>query len=433
MSTETETETENTTTIVENIKVPDEFYKIIDDFTTDITNTFPEYKAIINRWWSSADYSNIECLVERELAIMLDKEKRVIFIHKHCIRVFPERFFDILYQNADIFKEESTTNTEFLPGIVFKYLWTMDITDNTRETIWKYLQLILFASVNSSNSVADFGDSSKLFDSVNEDELKGKLQETMANIQQLFETKNKDKNLNAENLNTENLDDKNLDTKNLDTKNLDTDAEDIHKHLQGIMQGKLGKIAMEMAEEAAQNLNIDMDNNGNAQDMFQSMFKNPGKLMNMVKDLGSKLDVRIKSGEINESELISEGIELINKMKGMPGMENMQSMFEQMGIPGLGKNSKMNTGAMENQLKQNLKQSQIKDRMRAKINNKGAKDELSLSLEQAAAAVARLNAPIMTDDEIVALINDVNPINSNTNTNMNKSSNKKKANKKKKL
>ena len=70
----------------------------------------------------------------------------------------------------------------------------------------------------------------------------------MANIQQLFETKNKDKNLNAENLNTENLDAENLNAENMDTKNLDTDAEDIHKHLQGIMQGKLGKIAMEMAE-----------------------------------------------------------------------------------------------------------------------------------------------------------------------------------------
>ena len=392
------------------VKVPDEFYKIINDFTSDIINTFPEYETIIKRWWAPKDLSHIVDPAEKEIAELADKEKRATFIHKHCIRVFPERFFDILYQNADIFKDESEVNTEFLPGIVFKYLWTMDISDNTRETIWKYLQLILFSSVNSVHNTTEFGDSAKLFESVNEDELKSKLQETMAGIQHLFENQGKNATEGERESQGQNM----------------PNAEDIHAHLQGMMQGKLGKIAMEMAEEAAQNLNMDMENAGNAQDVFQKMFKNPGKLMNMVKNLGSKLDTRIKSGEIKESELISEGIDLINKMKNMPGMENMQGMFEQMGIPGLGKNSKVNMGAMENQLKQTLKNAQMKERMRTKVDAKKAAAAASSSVFEAARQNAPA-APVMTDDELIAAIGDINE----SSTNKANTKGKKKANKKK--
>ena len=360
---------------------------------------------------------------------MADKEKRATFIHKHCIRVFPERFFDILYQNADIFKDESEVNTEFLPGIVFKYLWTMDISDNTRETIWKYLQLILFSSVNSVHNTTEFGDSAKLFESVNEDELKSKLQETMAGIQHLFENQGKNATEGEREADQGQGQGQGQEERERERESQGQNmpnAEDIHAHLQGMMQGKLGKIAMEMAEEAAQNLNMDMENAGNAQDVFQKMFKNPGKLMNMVKNLGSKLDTRIKSGEIKESELISEGIDLINKMKNMPGMENMQGMFEQMGIPGLGKNSKVNMGAMENQLKQTLKNAQMKERMRTKVDAKKAAAAASSSVFEAARQNAPA-APVMTDDELIAAIGDINE----SSTNKANTKGKKKANKKK--
>jgi hypothetical protein len=137
------------------------------------------------------------------------------------------------------------------------------------------------------------------------------------------------------------------------------------------------------------------------------MFKNPGKLMNMVKNLGDKLDTRIKSGEIKESELISEGIDLINKMKNMPGMENMQGMFEKMGIPGLGRNSKINMGAMESQMKQNLKNAQTRERMRSKMEARKAA-EAAEQVASAARAAAQDSQPQMTDDELIAAIGEIN-------------------------
>ena len=35
--------------------------------------------------------------------------------------------------------------------------------------------------------------------------------------------------------------------------------------------------------------------------------------MNMVKNIGGKIEGKIKSGEIKESELMSEGMDLLNK------------------------------------------------------------------------------------------------------------------------
>ena len=160
---------------VEEIVVPDEFYKIINDFITDIVITFPEYSGIVSRWWI------------QELADSEAMSKQCSFVFRHCVKVFPERFFDILYKNVDIFKESGETNTEFLPGIVFKHLWAFDISDTTRETIWKYLQLVLFSVIGSVHNSSDLGDTAKLFEAINEDEFKHKLEETISQMHTLFQ------------------------------------------------------------------------------------------------------------------------------------------------------------------------------------------------------------------------------------------------------
>lgn len=344
----------------EGVKMPDEFYKIIDDFISDIKLTFPEYDAIIQRWWKLKDFSHITDDTEREQHIATDKKKRCYFVFRHCIKIIPERFFDILYKNNDIYDEANEVSTEFLPGVVFKHLWSCDISDNTRETIWKYLQLILFSVIGSVHSTSQLGDTAKLFEAINEDELKTKLQETLEGIQNLFSNAHTDTNTDASD------DSEKSATPPFQMPN----ADDIHNHIHGMMEGKLGKLAMELAEETAAELNLDMDNISNAQDVFQTLFANPGKLMNMVKNVGGKIDEKIKSGEIKESELISEGMEMLNRMKGMPGMENMKEMFTKLGVPGLGKHAKLNTGAMEAQLNKNLKMAQMKERIKTNANKK---------------------------------------------------------------
>jgi len=334
---------------VEDITPPEEFYKIINDFTSDILITFPEYTGLIARWWNRPSDNTEE-----------SKKRETLFVFRHCVKVFPERFFDILYKNVDIFKPESEVQTEFLPGIVFSQLWNLDISENTRDTIWKYLQLILFSVIGSVHNSSDLGDTAKLFEAINEEELKKKLEETLEGMQNLFDASGSPIDGTEGGINMENM----------------PNAEQLHEHIHSMMGGKLGKLAMELAEETARDLNLDATNTGDAKDVFQKLFKNPGKMMNMVKNIGSKIDEKIKSGEIKESELMQEGMELLEKMKNMPGMGDMQQMFSQMGIPGLGKGAKINMGAMEAQLNRNMKNAKLKERIRAKAEaNARAKEQ----------------------------------------------------------
>ena len=62
----------------------------------------------------------------------------------NTVVMFIQTLFDILYENEEMFTDVSM-NTMFLPNIEFKQIWKEDISDNTRKTIWKYLQLILFS------------------------------------------------------------------------------------------------------------------------------------------------------------------------------------------------------------------------------------------------------------------------------------------------
>ena len=350
---------------VEDLIPSNEFYKIINDFTSDIVITFPEYAGIISKWWNRPS-DNVEESTKNE----------TLLVFRHCVKTFPERFFDILYKNADMFKTDSDVSTEFLPGIVFKQLWILDISDNTKETIWKYLQLILFSVIGSVHSTSELGDTAKLFEEINEEELKKKLQETLEGMQNLFESNPESPGMDSSfnGINMENM----------------PNAQQLHEHINSMMGGKLGKLALELAEDTAKDLNIDMDNTGDVKDVFKNLLKNPGKMMNMVKNIGSKIDEKIKSGEIKESELMEEGMELLNKMKNMPGMEDMQQMFSQMGIPGLGKGAKINLGAMEAQLNRNMKNSKIKERMRANVEAKAkAKEANEIALLEAPSDISK--------------------------------------------
>jgi hypothetical protein len=221
----------------------------------------------------------------------------------------------------------------------------------------------LFSVIGSVHTTSELGDTAKLFEAINEEELKNKLQEAMENMSNIFDTSgndfsnenpNKNEDMSSNGINMENM----------------PNADDIHKHINSMMGGKLGKLAMELAEETATDLNLDMENTKDAKDVFQKLFKNPGKMMSMVTNIGNKIDQKIKSGEIKESELMSEGMDLLNKMQTMPGMGDMQKMFSQMGIPGLGKGGKINMGAMEAQLNKNMKTAKMKERMQAKVSAK---------------------------------------------------------------
>ena len=57
----------------------------------------------------------------------------------------------------------------------------------------------------------------------------------------------------------------------------------------GMLEGKLGKLAKEIAEETASELDIDMTAAAaSGGDVFKKLFKNPTKLLGLIKKVGRK-------------------------------------------------------------------------------------------------------------------------------------------------
>ena len=311
-----------------------DFKKVIKDLVADVLTTFPELKDSM-----SPDLLNPD-------------EEGLVRVYEHCRKVYPERFFDILYQNTEMFDNEEV-NTMFLPDLDFKLLMNdKDVSDKTKDTLWKYLQLILLSVIKDVSGGDSFGDTAKLFEAIDESELKEKLKETVDKMHEMFE--NSETSEDGEKINLDNL----------------PNPEDIHSHVTGMMDGKLGSLAREIAEETAKDLNMDMEGAENVGDVFKKLFKNPGKLMGLVQNVGGKLDEKIKSGEINESELLQEAAEIVQKMKDIPGMGDMKDLLSKMGMPGGGKNSKINMGAFQSHMDKQMKMAKMKERMKKKSQQK---------------------------------------------------------------
>ncbi len=283
----------------------DKFSKIIIDFTKDVLNTFPEFADDLDEHLTNIiTYTDDEELTSTN------------YLFNYCKSIYPEKFFDILYQNSELFDNEEPLY--LLPGIDFNYIWSSDISDKTRETIWKYLQLLLFTLVSDIDDEKSFGDTAKLFEAINNDEFKTKLEDTIKDMHNIFNSSDVSGN---EGMNIPN-------------------ADEMHEHITGMLDGKLGRLAREIAEETAGELDLDLSEDSNINDVYEKLFKNPSKLMGLVKNVGSKLDTKLKSGDIKESELMAEATELMKKMKDMPGMGNMQEMLGKMGLGGDGMNIK---------------------------------------------------------------------------------------------
>ena len=326
--------------------IPAEFLKITKDFYTDMLSTFPEYKEYLEPVLTDLNTDKIDT-------------ELINNTFKYCKEFYPERFFDLLYQNEEIFTKEDIS-TEFIKGVNFDEVWNQNITEKTRTIIWKYLQLTCFAVINNQSDCDTFGETASLFEAINEEELKSKLAETMEQMAKVFDMsgnafENMKMPTDASGINPEDL----------------PNPEDLHEHISGLLDGKLGRLAAEITEETMEDFK-DIEGVESVNDIFKVLFKDPGRLMKMIKKVGGNLDAKLKSGEIKESELMEEASELMEKLKGMPGMKNMQKMMAEMGLPMGGNNSKVNMGAFQGQMKRNIGKAKTKERLRRKLEERQA-------------------------------------------------------------
>lgn len=365
----TENESEN--------QINEEFTKVICDFAEDLLITFPdiiektnnpikELNSIIKEDSNSNSNDTINSI-----------NNLIKSIYTYCKSTFPQYFFYILYENNELFNKEP--EVFLLPNINFVDLWNSDISDDTKSTIWNYLKLILFTVVADVNTKDAFGDSAQLFDAINNDEFKKKIAESLSEMENIFKKKSgkfgkSGKSGEKKTEGEEGADDaegeEGADGDDDDEMEL-PNAEELHNHINQMMEGKIGSLAKEIAEETAEELDINIADNSSINDVFSKLFKNPTKLLSLVKNVGSKLDTKLKSGEIKESELIQEATEFVANMKNMPGMNNLESLFSKMGIPGMGgMGGKMDMGALNRELAKNLNKAKMKEKMLKKLEKK---------------------------------------------------------------
>lgn len=295
---------------------PSNFGSVIKDFTSDLTLTFPEYSYLWKKW---------------ENPELSDTDLQTLY--EYCVTVYPERFFDILNQNNEIFDTSNDTNTVFLPNVDFKLLFNCkDITENTSKAMWKYLQLMLFTIVGGMKDKSDFGETMNMFAGMDEDLLQEKLNETIGSMSDFF--KNMDSETSQSNREPSADSDETPDLKE-GFKNMFENmpnAENIQDHLKTLFDGKIGKMAKEMADDISEDFSElfggDTSNITNTQDVLKELMKNPKKIMDLMKKVGGKLDSKMKSGEFSREELMKEASEMMGKVKGMGGAGGTQ--FEEL-------------------------------------------------------------------------------------------------------
>ena len=361
---------------------------LLRDFVADMLTSFPEIR------------ESIESYVIHSLSgDSIENEDMSTFVN-YVKEVYPPRFFDILYKNEEIFSPGSEVNVHFLPGINFKDIWNItDITETLKDTIWKYLQVIMLSVINDVSSHDSFGDTAKLFEAINEDDLKTKLQETMNTLQEAMGENglfSEDKEGAGRGENNEEAQEGSSSSSRASSSNGMPDLplpEEIHDHINGLLQGNLGRLATEIAEETAEEFDFDMEGVDSVNDVFQKMFRDPGKIMGLVKNIGSKLDSKIKEKDMSQADLMKEATDMMSKMKDMPGMGNISSMFKNMGmdvndmasmasmassmgnIPGLKAalgGGKLNLGAMQASLERNMESAKKIEQMKKRIEYKKA-------------------------------------------------------------
>ena len=338
-----------------------EFEKIINDFTKDLVVSYPELEPNFN---------------------IIDYDEYYL----HCKSIYPENFFHILYENMELF--DDTSACFLLPRVDFKQILNDEtLSVQSKKTIWKYIQLILFCVCNHLKDKDEFGSANVLFEAIKEDDLHHKIEETMKEMKNIFtnlDISNGSDDCSFENIfehmmgdisNVEHMFNSSDDGSGNMFEN-SMDPEKMKEHLSGILGGKIGGLAKEIAEEASKELGMDQENmDENAQqDFLKNIFKNPTKLMDIVKNIGSKLEEKFKSGDIKESELLEEAQEIMGKMKDMPGLKEMMSSM------GLNPGGKMDFKGMANKMQQNMKQAKTKERMKAKMEKNKQERQQNQSL-----------------------------------------------------
>lgn len=361
------------------------FKRIITDFMTDLATTFPEYAPVLHKHLAQAATDDYAAL------------------YAHCQQAYPPQFFNILYKTAG---NEVAEPLLLLPEIDFRPIITStEITEQTRDSLWQYLQLTLFTIIGTIKDRTAFGDdTANLFGAISPEEMQAKMKEAIENMQDILGGMGLDGMGMGGNAAEA--------AAGVDMSGNMPNVDELHNHLNGILGGQIGKFAAEITEEWAGELGVNLDDTTiNSQqgmtEFFMKLMKDPAKLYTLMKRIGERFEQKIKSGELSQKEMEREAKELAEKLKNIPGMERWGStlagMTQGRGGRGSGANNAAAAASAEIVgLRKQLEFEQMKERLRAKRERRNTTNAKKAAMKSK--FVPDAPAPIpCSDEELIAM------------------------------
>ena len=271
--------------------------------------------------------------------------------YKNCSKISN----DIANKDEIIFSEENT----ILDNINFNKIWNSDLSDENRSVIWNYLHtLFIFA-----------------YEHIKKIDIK-------AILKQLKGVSSDEKNLDDDTKTLINIINSLTNKFSYDTIEEETTDKNMSYELPQIFNGTIGNLAKEIAQEIDTNtINLD-DPASLLRDLMSGNFDEDNDetgIVNLVKNITSKIQNKLSDGDIQESDLLSDAESLMknftnpnNKMEGMGGLEGMGDLgniFSSL-MSNMSNMTGMQKGAMKTNMNRTLSTNDTKKRLKKKLEEK---------------------------------------------------------------
>ena len=304
------------------VEVENQLFSLFSDFIRDMSKTYPEIKSCL--------YRNYEdCLLDGDKSLSdmpkLEKFMGLIGEHEKMITDKNLEFFDL--------------EVDFLEEISFKLLWTKNISNKTRESIWKYLQTFQIININLRSS-------QQLKDALSQIGTDTEVKVDRKTAKDLNKLKKLSESVKGE---------------------VKEEESDLDQMLGPLMESGIGDIAKEVAKTMdIEKMFGSIDENSNPMELMAQMM-NPEKMGSIFQNINSVMEQKMDSGELTKEGLKGEAEGMMGKLSDNPMFKNM--------MDGLGPTMDQSSSEGDNNsqpVPEELTKEEKQKKLREKINEKKA-------------------------------------------------------------
>lgn len=267
-------------------------YPLFSSFIRDLGKTYPEIKNCLYRNYE-------ECLVDTDNKPLSKCPKLQVFldvVHTHSTKITKK---DItFFETVNILEE-----------ISFKNLWSKNISEKTRATVWKYFQTFSLLTINMKSSQA--------------------LKDALSSIQNDEEVDLADRGVAKDLKKMKQL------SESVQQAIPDESGElDLENMLGGLMDSNIGKIAQEVAGTMdMEKVFGNIDESTNPMELMSQMM-NPDKMGKIFQNINSVMEKKMENGEFQQEDLKKEAEGMYGNMAQNPMFKNMMSQMAPEGSEG---------------------------------------------------------------------------------------------------